>query len=73
MKPPLEFEWVGPLDYTPTLSRELEVAGWQADRVRGEPTLWRDPLGLVGRMRTGEAWNLMMKRRQNGIGRKEGT
>ncbi len=61
------FDAIGPLTYTPTLARELEAAGWIADRRRGEPTLWRDPMGLVGRMRTGEAWLLMQRRAANGV------
>jgi hypothetical protein len=57
------FEAIGPLTYTPKLARELGAAGWVAERKRGEPIWWRDPLGLVGKMRTGEAWHLMMKRK----------
>lgn len=62
------FEVIGPLSYTPTLARELEAAGWCAERKRGEPTWWRDPMGLVGIMRTGEAWLLMQRRKAHGVG-----
>lgn len=63
----ITFEAIGPLDYKPTLARALEDAGWHAERKRGEPTWWLDPMGLVGRMRTGEAWHLMTKRKENGV------
>jgi hypothetical protein len=66
MKDP-SLQFIGPLDYTPTLARALEEAGWVAERKRGEPVWWTDPRGLVGRMRTGEAWHLMAKRRANGV------
>lgn len=66
MKQPT-FDVIGPLAYTPTLARALEEAGWVAERERGEPVWWRDPMQLVGRMRTGEAWHLMMKRKANGV------
>ena len=62
------FDVIGPLNYTPTLARELEAAGWLPERTRGEPVWWRDPMGLVGRMRTGEAWDLTQKRKANGVG-----
>jgi hypothetical protein len=62
------FETIGPLDYTPTLARALEAAGWVAERKRGEPVWWRDPMGLVPeRLRTGEAWQLLMKRKASGV------
>lgn len=65
----MPFDVIGPLSYTPTLARALEGAGWCPERKRGEPTWWHDPMRLVGPMRTGEAWLLMMKRKANGIGR----
>ena len=63
------FEVIGPLDYTPTMARQLEAAGWVARRTRGEPVWWEDPLGLVAPTRTGEAWLLMQKRKANGAPR----
>jgi hypothetical protein len=62
------FEAVGPLTYTTTMARELENTGWMAVRKRGEPVWWLDPMGLVGRMRTGETWMLIQRRKANGIG-----
>ena len=63
------FEPIGPLTYTPSIARALEAAGWHAERAPHEPVYWRDPLRLEGgRLRTGEAWNLMMRRRANGLG-----
>lgn len=66
MKRP-SFDPIGPLSYTPTIARELEAAGWKAEREPHEPVRWRDPLGLEsGRLRTGEAWMLMQKRQRHG-------
>lgn len=51
--------------------KALEAAGWKRYVPRPkEPTYWLDPLGLLGyKPRTNEAYDLLMRRQKNGIGK----
>lgn len=45
----------------------LAMFGWMSERVGHEPRRWRDPLGLVGPLRTEEAYELVLKRIRSAV------